>query len=161
MQTILLRNSRLLRHKASQAYDRNAYEYWWGRSIGWRSKPLSTFNATTAVMWGVGQGQIVWSNYFECYIFVHLGMSFFGPLSKKYKILTSKYIDWNKVALRTAASPEGPWSADVIVYEPKLLGDFAYAGVAHPYLDSTGQTLTISYTNAPNVIEVIKVTFSR
>ena len=150
-----------VRVKASQAYDRNAYEYWWGRSIGWRSKPLSTFNATTAVMWGVGQGQIVWSNYFECYIFVHLGMSFFGPLSKKKKLLTSKYIDCNKVALRTAASPEGPWSADVIVYEPKLLGDFAYAGVAHPYLDSTGQTLTISYTNAPNVIEVIKVTFSR
>ena len=68
-------------------------------------------------------------------------------------------VDWNKVALRTAASPEGPWSADVIVYEPKLLGPHAYAGVAHPYLDSTGQTLTISYTNAPNVIEVIKVTF--
>ena len=69
--------------------------------------------------------------------------------------------DWNKVALRTANSPEGPWSADVIVYEPKLLGSYAYAGVAHPYLDSTGQTLTISYTNAPNVIEVIKVSFFR
>jgi len=67
-----------VRVKASQAWDLSAYEYWWGRSIGWSSRPLSTFNAETAVMWGVGQGQIVWSNYFECYIFVHLGMSFPG-----------------------------------------------------------------------------------
>lgn len=64
------------------------------------------------------------------------------------------------MALRTAARPESPWSDDVIVYVPTLDGPYAYAGVAHPYLDSTGQTLTISYTNAPNVIQVIKVTFS-
>jgi hypothetical protein len=38
-------------------------------------------------------------------------------------------------------------------------GGMIYAGVAHPYLDTSGKTLTISYTNYPNAIEVIKVTF--
>jgi hypothetical protein len=68
---------------ASQAYDLSAYEYCWGRQAGWSSTPLSTFNSTTAVMWGVGQGQIVWSNHFDCYIFVHLGKhDFFGEQMK-------------------------------------------------------------------------------
>jgi len=65
------------------------------------------------------------------------------------------------VALRTAPSPEGPWSSDVIVYEVKCNENgFAYAGAAHPYLDPSGKTLVISYTNYPNIIETIKVTFS-
>lgn len=33
-----------------------------------------------------------------------------------------------------------------------------YAGVAHPYLDPSGRSMVISYTNNNN-IEVIKVTF--
>jgi hypothetical protein len=37
-------------------------------------------------------------------------------------------------------------------------GGMTYAGgVAHPYIDNTGKTLAISYTNN-NRIEVIKVT---
>lgn len=37
-------------------------------------------------------------------------------------------------------------------------GGFVYAGVAYPYLDETGTTLTIACTNN-NHIQVIKVTF--
>lgn len=65
------------------------------------------------------------------------------------------------VKLRTAPSPEGPWSADVDIYTAKPIdGGFVYAGVAHPYLDPSGGTLTVSYTNN-NHIEVIKITFAK
>jgi hypothetical protein len=69
----------------------------------------------------------------------------------------------NNVAIRTAPKPEGPWTADVMLYNITALsgGGLAYAGVAHPYLDPTGRTLTVSYTNSPNVIEVVKITFSK
>jgi hypothetical protein len=33
---------------------------------------LTRFDAETAVMWGAGQGQMVYSEYFGTYIYVHL-----------------------------------------------------------------------------------------
>ncbi|QKX59715.1 uncharacterized protein TRUGW13939_06855 [Talaromyces rugulosus] len=61
-------------------------------------------------------------------------------------------------AIRTAPAPEGPWSDDVKVYTPTPIDSgFTYAPGVHPYLDSAGKTLTISYTNK-NHIQVIKVT---
>lgn len=33
---------------------------------------LTEHNSETAVMWGAGQGQVVYSEYFKCYIYVHL-----------------------------------------------------------------------------------------
>ncbi|GFP55887.1 hypothetical protein TASIC1_0006005700 [Trichoderma asperellum] len=127
------------RVKAADAFNLDAYEYWWGREKGWRTEVLTEHNAETAVMWGAGQGQVVYSEYFKCYIYVHLN----GP----------------KVALRTAPKPEGPWSQDKEVYEATPIdGGFVYAGVAYPYLDETGKTLTIAYTNN-NHTQVIKLTF--
>jgi hypothetical protein len=38
-------------------------------------------------------------------------------------------------------------------------GGLVYAGVAHPYLDASGKTLVVSFTNN-NHIEVIKVAFT-
>lgn len=49
------------------------YEYWWGRQKGWKSEPLATFTAETAVLWMSGQGQVVWNEYLKCYVFVRLG----------------------------------------------------------------------------------------
>ncbi|KAI1374360.1 hypothetical protein F4677DRAFT_461417 [Hypoxylon crocopeplum] len=108
-----------------------------------QGQSLTMFGPATAVMWFVGQGQVVWSEFFECYVFVHL-----SPGS-------------GDVLLRTASSLEGPWTPDVKVYTATAIdGGLIYAGVAHPYLNSSGQTLTISYTNS-NHIQVIKVTFSK
>lgn len=56
-----------------EAFDLSKYEYWHGREAGWSSTRLTDFNSETAVMWNVGQGQIVWSEYLQCYIFVHTG----------------------------------------------------------------------------------------
>ncbi|KAI0827819.1 hypothetical protein F5Y06DRAFT_308477 [Hypoxylon sp. FL0890] len=135
----------LLRVKAADAYDLSKYEYWWGTAGGgWKQgQPLTQFGAQNAVMWFVGQGQFVWSEFFQCYIYVHLSPG------------------GSDVLLRTATSLEGPWTPDVKVYTATPIdGGLTYAGVAHPYLDISGQTLTISYTNN-NHIEVIKVTFSK
>ncbi|KAI1280248.1 hypothetical protein F5Y07DRAFT_396402 [Xylaria sp. FL0933] len=133
----------LTRVNAADAFDLTKYEYFWGRSQGWKSDILTTFSSDTAVFWGIGQGQVIWSDFYQCYIFVHLSGT--------------------NVVLRTATSIEGPWTPDITVYTatPKTAGDYVYAGVAHPYLDASGQTLTISYTNAAIAIEVIKVTFSK
>jgi hypothetical protein len=60
------------RVKAADAFDLDKYEYWWGRKKGWQTEVLSEHNAETAVMWGVGQGQMVYSEWFKCYIYVHL-----------------------------------------------------------------------------------------
>ncbi|KAK8878712.1 hypothetical protein PGQ11_000006 [Apiospora arundinis] len=118
------------------------YEYWWGREMGWKSEPLTVFTAETAVMWMSGQGQVVWNAFLSCYIFVRL-----GPWT-------------NDVFLRTAPLPEGPWSDDVKVFTATPIGHngMTYAGVAHPYLDPSGRSMVLSYTNNNN-IEVIKVTF--
>ncbi|EHK26883.1 uncharacterized protein TRIVIDRAFT_33778 [Trichoderma virens Gv29-8] len=60
------------RVKATEAFDLDKYEYWWGRAKGWQSEMLSEHNPETAVLWGVGQGQVVYSEWFKCYIYVHL-----------------------------------------------------------------------------------------
>lgn len=135
----------LLRVNAADAYDLSKYEYWWGAAAGgWKTgKPLTEFGAKNAVMWFVGQGQFVWSEFWGVYVFVHLSPG------------------GSDVLLRTATSLEGPWTPDVKVYTGTPIdGGLTYAGVAHPYLDASGKTLTISFTNN-NHIEVIKVTFSK
>lgn len=62
--------------------------------------------------------------------------------------------------LRTALSPEGPWTPDIEVYTAAPIDNgLVYAGVAHPYHDPSGKSLIISYTNN-NYIEVLKVEFN-
>ncbi|KAF2101021.1 hypothetical protein NA57DRAFT_37277 [Rhizodiscina lignyota] len=136
--------SYMVRVKKSEAFDLSKYQYWHGVQRGWSSTRLETFNSNTAIFWGVGQGQIVWNAHYDCYIFVHLSIA------------------GDQVLLRTAKRPEGPWSADVKAYDVSSSspgGGMAYAGVAYPYLDHSGQTLTVAYTKMPNCIEVVKLTF--
>lgn len=133
----------LARVKAEDAFDLDKYEYFWGRQQGWKSEVLTKFDAETAVWWAVGQGQVAWNEHYQCYVLAHL--SAFGD---------------GKAYLRTAQSLEGPWTPDVQIYHSEpIKGGLVYAGVQHPYLDPTGQTLVVSFTNN-NHIEVIKVEFS-
>jgi hypothetical protein len=61
-----------LRVRAEDAFDLSKYEYWWGPSRGWRvGEPLTEFTSETAVMWMVGQGQVLYSAYYVTYMFVH------------------------------------------------------------------------------------------
>lgn len=64
------------------------------------------------------------------------------------------------VFIRTADNLEGPWTPDVQIFQAMPIDDgLVYAGVAHPYLDETGKTLVVSYTNN-NHIEVLRVEFA-
>ncbi|KAK5653821.1 hypothetical protein OQA88_7980 [Cercophora sp. LCS_1] len=131
----------LARVRAADAYDLDKYEYYWGRQQGWKPQVLTEFTTETAALWGTGQGQICWNGHYQCYILVHLGIAS------------------NTVYLRTAQALEGPWTPDVEVYTTTPIdGGLVYAGVAHPYLDPSGKTLVVSFTNN-NHIEVIKATF--
>ncbi|KAK3988024.1 hypothetical protein QBC44DRAFT_371527 [Cladorrhinum sp. PSN332] len=133
--------SYLARVKAKDAFDPTGYEYWWGRQRGWKKEVLTSFTPETAALWGTGQGQVLWSKWFGCYVMVHT--STFG----------------STIMLRTALSPEGPWTPDIEVYTAVPIDDgMVYAGVAHPYHDESGETLILSYTNS-NYIEVLKVEF--
>ncbi|UNI21203.1 hypothetical protein JDV02_007213 [Purpureocillium takamizusanense] len=128
-----------VRVKASRAFDLDAYEYWWGRQQGWKRERLTSFTPETACMWGAGQGQIVFSNYFKTYMYVHVCGA--------------------TVTIKTAPKPEGPWSEGKEIFTATPIdGGLVYAGVAYPYLDETGKTLAIAYTNN-NHIQVIRVTF--
>ncbi|KAK4466810.1 hypothetical protein QBC42DRAFT_342690 [Cladorrhinum samala] len=134
--------SYLARVRARSAFELDEYEYYWGREKGWRREVLTTFTPETAALWGTGQGQVAWNEHYGCYIFVHVGI--FG----------------NTVMLRTALSPEGPWTPDIEVYTATPIdGGLVYAGVAHPYHDPSGNSLVISFTNN-NHIEVIEVEFN-
>jgi hypothetical protein len=63
------------------------------------------------------------------------------------------------VYLKTAPSPEGPWTEGKDIYKDEPIdGGLVYAGIAYPHLDESGETLTIGFTNN-NWIRVIKVTF--
>jgi hypothetical protein len=64
-----------VRVRAENAFGLSKYEYWHGRAVGWNTTPLTDFNSETAVMWGVGQGQITYDNYYKCYVFVHCNKS--------------------------------------------------------------------------------------
>lgn len=70
----------MARVPAADAFDLDKYEYWWGREQGWKSEPLTEFNCETAVMWGAGQGQIVYNKHFETYFYVGLDLGKFCPL---------------------------------------------------------------------------------
>ncbi|KAL3483413.1 hypothetical protein BJX62DRAFT_244908 [Aspergillus germanicus] len=129
-----------LRVRAEAAFDLSKYEYWWGLSRGWRvGEPLAEFTSETAVMWMVGQGQVLYSAYYMTYMYIHF--------------------NGGDVAIRTAPSPEGPWSNDVSLFTPQPYPNgMVYAACTHPYLDESGKSLTISYTNL-NHIQVIQTTF--
>lgn len=60
------------RVRRAHAFDLDKYEYWWGRAEGWKSEVLTRFDPETAVMWGAGQGQMVYSEYFRTYVYIHL-----------------------------------------------------------------------------------------
>ena len=65
----------------------------------------------------------------------------------------------NKVLVKTAPAPEGPWSAAITLYQatPITKGSSIYAAAPHPYYDLTGKTLVVTFTNHPNVIQAVRV----
>lgn len=57
------------------AFDLSCYEYWNGEA--WQKELLTNFDEKESVFWQINQGQVIWSNYYECFIFVYVGKSSF------------------------------------------------------------------------------------
>ena len=57
----------------SKATDLSAYEYWNGNT--WQRERLHTkdLGEKESVFWQINQGQVIWSNYHKCYLFVYCG----------------------------------------------------------------------------------------
>jgi hypothetical protein len=143
------------------ATDLSCYQYWNGED--WQGERLYTTNGLgekEGVFWQIkyvsllsvercfdanvnhSQGQVIWSAYYNCYMFVYCD-------------------NWmnNKVLAVTADKPEGPWSNPMTLYHatPLTAGSSIYAAVPHPYFDQSGETLVVTFTNHPNCIQAVKV----
>lgn len=61
----------LTRARLDQATELGSYEYWNG--IDWQSEPLKReeLGEKQSVFWQVNQGQIYFSKYHNCFIFIH------------------------------------------------------------------------------------------
>lgn len=61
----------LVRAPLDRATDLNAYEYWNGS--GWQSERLrrDELNEKQSVFWQVNQGQVYWSKYHNCFVFIY------------------------------------------------------------------------------------------
>ena len=56
------------------ATDLACYEYWNGTC--WQSERLYNPGEKQGVFWQVNQGQVIWSPFYECFLFIYCGMSF-------------------------------------------------------------------------------------
>jgi len=133
------------RARLDEATVLGAYEYWNGD--GWQSERLMTaqLSEKESVFWQINQGQVVWSAWLGCFVFVYCD-------------------NWmnNKVLMKTAQKPEGPWSeTPVELYQatPVTEGGAIYAAVPHDYFDKTGRTLVVTFTNHPNRVQAVMVRF--
>ncbi|KAK9328090.1 hypothetical protein V1520DRAFT_12981 [Lipomyces starkeyi] len=127
----------------SNATDLSAYEYWNGSS--WQTERLYDVTATESVFWEIQSGQVIWSKYYGCLMFVYL----------------DRFLD-NQVNAVTARYPQGPWSSPVILYKcpAGTPAGSIYGALPQDNYDPTGKTLVCVYTQIPNDIRAIEVTFT-
>ncbi|KAK9372339.1 uncharacterized protein V1513DRAFT_427659 [Lipomyces chichibuensis] len=122
----------------SSATTLSAYEYWNGSS--WQKNRLYNVSGKESVFWQVQAGQVIWSAYYNCLIFVY----------------TDRFMD-NQINAKTASSPTGPWSSAVTLH--KAPTGSIYGSLPQPNYDSTGKTLVCCYTNYPNDLQAVQITF--
>ncbi|KAL2407923.1 hypothetical protein ABEF95_015013 [Exophiala dermatitidis] len=126
----------------------HAYEYWNGEH--WQKNPLdkNSIGEKESVFWQINQGQVVYSKFLGCLVFVYV----------------DNFMN-SRVHLKTSLTPEGPWSdPPVMLYQatpilPKEKMGCIYAAVPHPYFDESGKTLVVTFTNHPNTIQAVRVVF--
>jgi Domain of unknown function (DUF4185) len=138
----------LARVKWEEATKMECYEYWNGET--WQTERLKTKDLCEkeSVFWQINQGAS------SSYIVVR-------ALDRLSKCKLTNSDNWmnSKVLAKTAPAPEGPWSEPITLYQAKPLtkGSSIYAAVPHPYYDTTGKTLVVTFTNHPNTIQAIRV----
>ncbi|KAJ9613216.1 hypothetical protein H2200_003158 [Cladophialophora chaetospira] len=135
----------LARAPIADAKNVDCYEYWNGKT--WQTDRLdgTIIGDNASVFWQINQGQVIWSNHFNCLLFIYCD-------------------NWmnSKVLMKTAERPEGPWSDPITLYQatPLTNGSSIYAAVPHPYYDESGKTLVVTFTNHPNTIQAVRIVFT-
>jgi hypothetical protein len=64
----------LARVSWQNATDLSCYEYWNGDT--WQVERLYNPGEKEGVFWQINQGQVIYSSYYACFIFIYCGMSF-------------------------------------------------------------------------------------
>jgi hypothetical protein len=127
----------------AKATKRSAYRFWngseWSSNIGATAK---VFNRIP------GQLSVSYNGYLQRFIAVHSG------------------VFSNKIFMRTACRPEGPWSAPQELYTglPPAMGSVDYAGQEHPELAKNhGKTIYVSYYRPTGFLQgelrLVEITF--
>lgn len=118
--------SYLTRARKATYKDLSTWEYFDGAAGKWSSNRLYNpspdqalqWNKKDGAVWGVGQGQMIWSNYYNKIMFVY-GMNWKEQNGK------------TAIMARTANRPRGPWSKAETLFEvePSVAGGLTYAPV--------------------------------
>lgn len=58
--------------------------------------------------------------------------------------------DQKGITLRTATKLTGPWTDEGILFEAPVIEGTAYSPTVHQHYDTSGKTLTVTYTAEPN-----------
>ncbi|KAK9478252.1 hypothetical protein V1514DRAFT_331430 [Lipomyces japonicus] len=120
--------------------NKSAYEYWgngkWSRDS----------SSKTGLFWRLQSGSVFWSKFYKSFIMVGCTM----------------WAD-NKIIMRSAPRPEGPWTNDTLLkqLDPPAKG-FNYCMNAHPWAfpDSNGGELLVSWSDqGSGFVELAKVTW--
>ena len=138
----------------------SCYEYWNGES--WQAERLYNVSEKEGIFWAINQGQVIYSNYYDCYMFVYCGscLALYARCMTMLELIPRSDIWMNsKILAQTAHRPEGPWSDPITLFQatPITEGSAVYAAVPHPYYDPSGKSLVVTFTNHPNTIQAIKI----
>ncbi|KAK9365227.1 hypothetical protein V1509DRAFT_642878 [Lipomyces kononenkoae] len=124
----------------SRITDKSAYEFW--NKDRWTKDE----NQKSDLFWKLQSGSVFWSQYYRCFIMVGCTM----------------WAD-NKIIMRSAPRPEGPWTNDMLLYQLyKPQSGINYCVNAHPWAfpESNGGQLLVSWTDQhTGVVELGKVTW--
>lgn len=146
------------RVKWQEATSMNCYEYWNGDT--WQKERLQTkdLSEKESCFWQVNQGQVIWSNYHNCFLFIYCGTQSISKPPALLMFHTDNFMS-STVLAQTAPAPAGPWSQPIALHKQKPItnGSTIYAAAPHPYYDLTGKTLVVTFTNHPNTIQAIRI----
>ncbi|KAK9456933.1 hypothetical protein V1511DRAFT_495702 [Dipodascopsis uninucleata] len=120
--------------------DKSQYEFWckdhWSKDESKKSE----------LFWKLQSGTVFWSRFHKCFLMIGCTM----------------WAD-NKIVVRSAPRPEGPWTNDELLYQLyKPPSGFNYCVNAHPWAfpESSGGELLVSWTDQhTGVIELSKITW--
>ncbi|KAK9248431.1 hypothetical protein V1506DRAFT_528926 [Lipomyces tetrasporus] len=120
--------------------DKSAYEFW--NKDRWTKDE----NQKSGLFWKLQSGSVFWSRYYKCFVLIGCTM----------------WAD-NKIIMRSAPRPEGPWTSDTLLHQLyKPQSGINYCVNAHPWAfpGTNGGQLLVSWTDQhTGVVELAKVTW--